>query len=93
MSEMTNMNIASVGSAFPKNYYPQAVLSAALKKYWDGRLNNPDVVERMHNHSAIDGRYLALPVDAYYNMSTWGELLTPGSSARWSWANWRFAGG
>jgi alkylresorcinol/alkylpyrone synthase len=27
----------------------------------------------MHNHSAIDGRYLALPVDAYYNMSTWGE--------------------
>jgi alkylresorcinol/alkylpyrone synthase len=67
------MKIASVGSAFPKHYYPQAVLSAALKKYWNGRLDNPEVVDRMHNHSAIDGRYLALPVDAYYKMSTWGQ--------------------
>jgi alkylresorcinol/alkylpyrone synthase len=67
------MKIASVGSAFPRHYYPQAVLSAALKKYWNGRLDSPEVVDRMHNHSAIDGRYLALPVDAYYKMSTWGQ--------------------
>jgi alkylresorcinol/alkylpyrone synthase len=44
-----------------------------LKKYWNGRLDNPDVVDRMHNHSAIDGRHLALPVDAYYKMTTWGQ--------------------
>lgn len=67
------MKIASVGSAFPKHYYPQAVLSAALKKYWDGRLNNPDVVDRMHAHAEIDGRYLSLPIDAYYQMNTWGQ--------------------
>ena len=67
------MKIASVGSAFPKHYYPQALLSAALKKYWDGRLNNPEVVDRMHNHSAIDGRHLALPIDAYYDLNTWGQ--------------------
>ena len=67
------MKIASVGSAFPKHYYPQKVLSAALKKYWNGRLNNPEVVDRMHAHAEIDGRFLALPVDAYYEMTTWGQ--------------------
>ena len=44
--KMIDMKIASVGSAFPKHYYPQAFLSAALSKYWDGRLNNPDVVDQ-----------------------------------------------
>lgn len=67
------MTIASVGSAFPKHYYPQKFLGAALKKYWNGRLNNPEVVDRMHAHAGIDGRYLALPVDAYYEMTTWGQ--------------------
>jgi alkylresorcinol/alkylpyrone synthase len=67
------MKIAGVGSAFPKHYYPQAFLSAALKKFWDGRLNNPEVVDRMHAHAEIDGRFLALPVDAYYQMMTWGQ--------------------
>ena len=67
------MTIASVGSAFPKHYYPQAFLSAALKKFWNGRLKNPDVVDRMHAHAEIDGRFLALPVDAYYEMTTWGQ--------------------
>jgi alkylresorcinol/alkylpyrone synthase len=70
---METMNIASVGSALPKHYYPQAVLSAALKKYWNGRLDRPDVVDRMHRNSAVDGRHLALPVDAYYKLNTWGE--------------------
>jgi alkylresorcinol/alkylpyrone synthase len=70
---MEGMNIASVGSALPKHYYPQAVLGASLKKYWNGQLDNLDVVDRMHRNSAIDGRHLALPVDAYYKLNTWGE--------------------
>lgn len=68
------MKIASVGSAFPKHYYPQPVLSAALRKYWGGRLNNPDVVDRMHAHAEIDGRFLALPIDDYYEISNWGRF-------------------
>ena len=67
------MKIASVGSAFPKHYYPQKFLGAGLKKYWSGRLKNPDVVDRMHAHAEIDGRFLALPADAYYEMTTWGQ--------------------
>jgi alkylresorcinol/alkylpyrone synthase len=70
---MAQMKIAGVGSAFPKHYYPQEALSAALKKYWADRLTNPDVVDRMHAHAEIDGRHLALPVDAYYELNTWGQ--------------------
>ncbi len=67
------MKISSVASAFPKNYYPQAFLSEALKKLWNGRLAHPELVDRLHSHSGIDGRYLALPVDAYYALTTWGQ--------------------
>jgi alkylresorcinol/alkylpyrone synthase len=67
------MRIAGVAGAFPKHYYPQPVLSAALRKFWDGRLKNPDVVDRMHAHAEIDGRYLSLPIDAYYDMKSWGQ--------------------
>jgi alkylresorcinol/alkylpyrone synthase len=67
------MKIASVGSAFPEHYYPQSFLSAGLKTYWAGRLKNPDVVDRMHAHAEIDGRFLALPADSYYQLTTWGQ--------------------
>ena len=72
--ETANMKIASVGSALPKHYYSQPVLSAALKKYWDGRLRNPEVVDRMHAHAEIDGRFLSLPIDDYYKLANWGEF-------------------
>jgi len=67
------MRIAGVGSAFPKNYYPQKFLGEGLKKFWNGRLTNPEVVDRMHAHAAVDGRHLALPSDAYYDLNTWGQ--------------------
>ncbi len=67
------MKISSVASAFPEHYYPQAFLSEALKRFWEGRLAHPELVDRLHSHSGIDGRYLALPVDAYYALTTWGQ--------------------
>jgi alkylresorcinol/alkylpyrone synthase len=67
------MRISNVASAFPKHYYPQPFLCEALKKFWHGQLNHPELLDRLHSHSCIDGRYLALPVDAYYNLTTWGQ--------------------
>src|SRR5579863_4829119 len=67
------MTIASVGSPYPEHYYPQAFLSAGLKKFWNSRLKNPDVVDRMHAHAGVDGRFLSLPADAYYELTTWGQ--------------------
>jgi alkylresorcinol/alkylpyrone synthase len=70
---MVNMKIAGVGGALPKHYYPQPEISAALRKYWADRLTNPDVVDRMHAHAEVDGRYLSMPLSAYYEMNTWGQ--------------------
>ncbi len=67
------MKIAGVGSAFPKYYYPQEVLVAALKNYWLHRLPNPDILDRLDESMKVDGRYTAHPIEFYENMKTWGQ--------------------
>ncbi len=67
------MNIASAATAFPKHYYPQNVLSAAFRRYWDGKLEDPRLFERLHAHVGVDGRYLVLPREAYETVSSFGE--------------------
>jgi alkylresorcinol/alkylpyrone synthase len=67
------MKISSVASAFPEHYYSQAFLTERLKQFWDHRLAHPEVVDRLHSHSGIDGRHLALPSDAYFKLTTWGQ--------------------
>lgn len=68
------MKIIGAGSAFPKNYYSQEVLSSALQQYWSSRIENPQMLARLHARSCVDGRYLALPMAAYYTMGAWGEF-------------------
>ena len=68
------MQIISASSAFPKHYYPQAVLLRALEEYWGPELKNPEVLRRLHRKTRVDGRYLALPVQAYSKLSRWGEV-------------------
>jgi alkylresorcinol/alkylpyrone synthase len=67
------MNIVSAAGAYPNHYYPQNVLASALKQFWGGRIDNPHVVERLHAHAGVDGRFLALPMEAYPGLKTWGE--------------------
>jgi len=68
------MRIVSAASAFPKHYYPQAVLLEALQTYWGAQLENPEVLRRLHHNTGVEGRYLALPVQAYPKLSSWGEV-------------------
>src|SRR5260370_123710 len=56
-----------------KRHYPLAVLTAALEQFWGDRLPSPALLRRMHEHSQVDGRYLALPIYAYPGLKTWGE--------------------
>lgn len=65
--------IASVASAFPKHYYPQEVLTRELKRLWNGKLDNPKLLERLHSRAGVEGRYLALPLEAYEHLSAWGQ--------------------
>ena len=67
------MRIVSAASAFPPHYYSQEVLLAALQEYWGERIENPDVIRRLHRHVNVDGRFLSLPKEQYLQMKSWGE--------------------
>jgi alkylresorcinol/alkylpyrone synthase len=68
------MRIAGAGSAFPKYYYPQAVLLAALREYWKGQIENPRMLDQLHAHAGVDGRHLVLPIERYYSLKNFGEF-------------------
>ena len=68
------MRIAGAGSAFPKYYYPQAVLLAALREYWKDRIENPRMLDQVFAHAGVDGRHLVLPLERYYGLQTFGEF-------------------
>jgi alkylresorcinol/alkylpyrone synthase len=67
------MRIAGVGSAFPPNYYSQEEISAALKYQWAGKLDRPEVVDRLHSNVGVKRRHLSLPIPAYQDLKTWGQ--------------------
>jgi alkylresorcinol/alkylpyrone synthase len=67
------MKIAAVASAFPEHHYKQEVLVGALQKYFGEKLPNPQRLERIYSHLGVDGRYLTLPLSAYYEIASWGE--------------------
>jgi alkylresorcinol/alkylpyrone synthase len=68
-----HMRIAGVGSAFPPNYYSQEEISTALKHQWAGKLDRPEVVDRLHSNVGVTRRHLSLPIPAYQDMTTWGQ--------------------
>lgn len=67
------MRIASVGSAFPANYYTQEDLTEKLKAYWGERLHSPQLLDRLYKNCAVDGRFLALSPECYYQMSNFRQ--------------------
>jgi alkylresorcinol/alkylpyrone synthase len=67
------MNIAGVGSAFPKHYYPQAVMQQALKLYWGPKLKSPGLFDQIYQHLGVEGRHTVLPLEGYPELKTWGE--------------------
>ena len=67
------MRIAGVASAFPGNYYRQEVIREALKRDWVGKLEKPQLLDRLHASVGVNGRYLALPIEQYEQLDTWGK--------------------
>ena len=65
--------IAGVASAFPRQYYRQQEIADALQRHWGEGLDNPKVLERLLARVGVDGRYLALPIEAYDDLTTWGK--------------------
>ncbi len=67
------MRIAGAASAFPKYYYSQKQILDAFKRHWNGRLPNPRLLHSLHSSVGVEGRHLVLPIDAYVNLSGFGE--------------------
>jgi alkylresorcinol/alkylpyrone synthase len=67
------LRIASVARALPPHYYDQGELLAAFRRLWGGQLHNPERLERLHRNVLVGGRHLALPIEAYEQLSGWGE--------------------
>jgi alkylresorcinol/alkylpyrone synthase len=65
--------IASVASSFPRQYYRQQEIAEALQRHWGNGLENPKVLQRLLTRVGVDGRYLALPIQAYDDLLTWGQ--------------------
>jgi len=67
------MRIAGVASAFPRQYYPQPEISAALQSHWNDKLDRPEYLGRFLARVGVDGRHLALPIERYDALTDWGE--------------------
>jgi alkylresorcinol/alkylpyrone synthase len=65
--------ITAVASRFPPHYYSQEELITRLQKAWSKKHSNPALVERFHRNVMVDGRYLALPVEAYQKLNGFGN--------------------
>ena len=59
------MHVVSVASAFPRHYYPQEELLAALRLLWAERHHNLERLESVHKNALVGGRHLALPLEEY----------------------------
>jgi len=67
------MRIAAVGSALPPHYYDQNALIEAFRKHWAKRHFNLDRLERLHRNVLVGGRHLALPIEEYDELTSWGR--------------------
>ena len=67
------MRIAAVGSALPPHYYDQDALLDAFKRHWAQRHYNLDRLEALHRNVLVGGRHLALPIEEYERLESWGQ--------------------
>lgn len=66
------MRIVAVGKGLPSHYYDQEQLLSALKERWGARHYNLDRLESLHKNVLVGGRHLALPIEEYDRLETFG---------------------
>ena len=67
------MRIVSVGSALPEHFYDQETLLSAFREQWAERYFNLRRLEDLHRNVLVGGRHLALPLEEYPRVDSWGE--------------------
>lgn len=67
------MHIASLTTGHPPHRYNQEQLLEAIKRMWMNAHHNPRRVDQLHKAVQVKERFLALPMDAYEQMSDFTE--------------------
>ena len=67
------MHILATSTAFPEHYFSQREVIDAFLAYWGGDAKFRAILERLHLHTGVDGRYFARPLDDYIALDTWGK--------------------
>jgi alkylresorcinol/alkylpyrone synthase len=67
------VRIRAVGRALPKHYASQETLIAAFRDAWAGAHLNPERLEELHRAVQVSGRYLALPLTAYRELTSFAR--------------------
>jgi len=65
--------ISAVGKAFPSHYYEQEELLAAFRRLWAPKVFNLARLDRLHRNVLVGGRHLALTIEEYEALESWGE--------------------
>lgn len=66
------VRVASVGCALPEHRYDQATLTAALERALATRGIESRRLEQLHRNVGVEGRHLALPIEAYDGLDSFG---------------------
>ncbi len=67
------MRIASVGVALPRHFYDQETILDRFERVWAGRHYNLERLRRLHANVLVGGRHLALPIDDYERLQSFGD--------------------
>ncbi|MEO6595915.1 MAG: 3-oxoacyl-[acyl-carrier-protein] synthase III C-terminal domain-containing protein [Planctomycetota bacterium] len=63
------MKIAAVGTAFPPHWYPQRELTEYLVAAFGAEPRLAERLRTLHANTGIEGRHLALPIEAYAELT------------------------
>jgi alkylresorcinol/alkylpyrone synthase len=67
------VRIAAVGTALPPHHYDQEQLLTAFRRHWAERHFNLERLEELHRNVLVGGRHLALPMERYEQLESWGQ--------------------
>ncbi|GAC1344210.1 MAG: 3-oxoacyl-[acyl-carrier-protein] synthase III C-terminal domain-containing protein [Myxococcales bacterium] len=65
--------VLAVGRALPPHFATQEALVAKFRSLWEKRHFNLDRLEQLHRAVRVGGRHLALPLDAYDQLTSFSQ--------------------
>jgi alkylresorcinol/alkylpyrone synthase len=65
--------VTSVATALPANYVDQQTLTSALREFWADKCGNLELFDRLHKATKVSGRYLALPMSEYPELTSFAR--------------------